>query len=160
MHLSNLFDHTVILESSAMLVTQYYSGNKPRTLSEEVLPMPSEDQKGVLPRLAYSALMGLLSSSGATLLKGPNNWHFPRSTVLKLSSTDVVFLQWLMDFFSPYLEWHPVRPTSINGASRSLAGVSLDSFYLYILRMHWQHEGLHLLPIHFEEYFDWVTLAF
>lgn len=86
MHLSNLFDPAVILESSAMLVTQYFSGNKPRTLSEEVLPMPSEDQKGVLPRLAYSALMGLLSSSGATLLKGPNNWHFPRSTVLKLSS--------------------------------------------------------------------------
>jgi len=26
--------------------------------------------------------------------------------------------------------------------------------------MHWQHEGLHLLPIHFEEYFDWITLAF
>ena len=66
--------------------------------------MPSEDQKGVLPRMAYSALMGLLSSSGATLFKGPNNWHFPRSTVLKLSSTDAVFLQWLMDFFSPYLE--------------------------------------------------------
>ena len=125
--------------------------------------MPShdpKDPKGSLPVSLYAALMGLLCSSGATLLKGPHNWHFPRSTVLKLSSTDVVFLQWLADTFSPWLEWNAIRNASLKGASSSLAAVSLDSFYLYILRMHWQHDGLHLLPTHFEEYFDWITLAF
>ncbi|MBC9708944.1 MAG: hypothetical protein H9W80_06820 [Enterococcus sp.] len=157
-------DQILVLECSApVLVTNYFSGNKPRTLVEEVIPMPYNDpdaSKETLPRQLYAALMGLLCTSGATIMKGPHNWHFPRSTVLKLSSTDLVFLQWLMDLFTPYLEWNPIRNASLKGASSSLAAVSLDSFYLYILRMHWQHEGLHLLPIHFEEYFDWITLAF
>ena len=38
--------------------------------------------------------------------------------------------------------------------------ISNDSYYLYILRMHWKHEGINLLPTHFEEYFEWSTLAF
>lgn len=122
--------------------------------------MPSQDLPGVFSDAAYSALMGLLCSSGATLAKGPNNWHYPHSTVLKLSSTDSTFLLWLVSYFSPWLTWNPLRYTSLKGASEFIAAISHTSTFLYILRMHWKHEGLNFLPIHFEHYFAWITLAF
>jgi hypothetical protein len=59
----------------------------------------------------------------------------------------------MRDQFTEWLTWNPMRPTSAKGASKSLCVISNDSYFLYILRMHWQHEGLHLLPTHFEEYF-------
>lgn len=143
-----------------VLITPWFSGNRPRELIESLIPMPELGTDTAFTRQVYAALMGLLCSSGATIGKGPNNWHYPRSTILKISSTDIQFLRWLMDFFTPWLTWNPIGPTSVKGASNSLRGNSHNSFFLYILRMHWQHEGLHLLPTHFEEYFDWITLAF
>ena len=118
------------------------------------MPDAGPDFPEVLPRDKYSALMGLLCSSGANLARGPNCWHYPMSTVLKLSSSNLPFLEWMMEQFSPYLTWNPILNASSKGASMSLRSLSHTSYYLYILRMHWYHEGIHLLPIHFEEYFD------
>lgn len=146
--------------SVPVLITPWFSGSRPRELVEKLIAMPEPGIDGALPLNKYAALMGLLCSSGATIGKGPNNWHFPRSTVIKLSSTDIIFLEWLVAEFSPWLTWNAIASSSIKGASKSLRGVSHNSYYLYILRMHWQHEGLHFLPTHFEEYFEWITLAF
>lgn len=55
--------------------------------------MPDHNNPRFFSFDTYSALMGLLCSSGANLAKGPNNWHYPRSTILKISSTNLVFLQ-------------------------------------------------------------------
>lgn len=143
-----------------MLVTPWFSGNRPRTLMDPVIPMPKLGTPNVFSLTAYEALMGLLCSSGANLARGPNCWHYPRSTILKLSSSDLGFLKWLISQFSDTLGWNPIRNSSITGASASITCLSHTSFFLYILRMHWYHEGLYFLPVHFEQYFSWITLAF
>lgn len=148
---------TLFALNTPVIIIPWFSGNKPRQLVQEVIPMPSHDEPGVFTRSAYSALMGLLCSSGANIHKGPNSWHYPRCTVIKLSSSNIEFLKWLMRQFSIWLTWNPILN---HQGSTSFRSVSRDSFYLYILRMHWYHEGLHFLPNHFEEYFDWITLAF
>lgn len=123
--------------------------------------MPEFGEPGVFSScITYEALIGLLCSSGRNLARGPNCWHYPRSTVLELSSSNLDFLQWLVEFFSEVLTWNPIRNSSLTGASASITCISNTSRFLYILRMHWYHEGLHLLPIHFEQYFTWITLAF
>ncbi len=76
----------------------YYGKNGYSKIEE--IPDPNDDP-GVLPYNLYSALMGLLMSSGASLQPGPYNWWFPESTVLRLNSTSKEFLEWLIQYFHP-----------------------------------------------------------
>lgn len=76
-YLSNSSDlpilHLTLIRSIPVLITPWFSGSRPRELVEEVKEMLDLNDPRRLPRLLYSALMGLLCSSGATLARGPNN---------------------------------------------------------------------------------------
>lgn len=124
---------------------------------EELKPLPAD-----LPFNLYSSLMGLLASSGATLVPGPNWYWYPRTIVLKLSSTNLIYLRWLMETFSPRFDFH--NTSKVNKASGSHRFMSAASELAITIWAHWNETerldaGLKL-PLHFEEYFSWYTLAF
>jgi hypothetical protein len=109
----------------------------------------------------YSSLMGLLASSGGKLVNGPNWYWYPRTIVLKLSNTNLEFLYWLMDYFSPMFEFTNTPKLSSAGASRSYRVISVASELAIQVWAHWNDNTLQaILPHHFTHYFSWHTLAF
>lgn len=121
------------------------------------MPDPEKDERA-LPYHLYSALMGLLCTSGASLSPGSHHYWFPTVTALRLSNSDLDLLKWMVDMLSPFIEW---TAAGLVQTANSFRAISKHSDYLYTLRQHWGHSALrHFLPDHFEYYFSAYTIAF
>lgn len=116
--------------------------------------------------------MGLLATNGGKLIPGANWYWYPRTIVLKLSHTNLNFLQWLMDYFSPLFTFtNTPKPVNATG-SRSFRVISVASELAIQIWAHWNDESLNgVLPHHFSHsqrssvlrtfgYFSLYTLAF
>jgi hypothetical protein len=122
-----------------------------------VEPEPLPD---TVPFEVYSSLMGMLASSGASLVPGPNWYWYPETIVLKLSNTNLEFLHWLMEYFSCMFSFDNT-PKLNNLHSQSYRVFSSASSLALAIWAHWNDEYLTTnLPLHFAHYFSWHTLAF
>jgi len=127
-----------------------------KSKSYPLVPLSSEDH---LPFIYYSALMGLLASSGARLEHGPNWWWYLDSKVLRFTSTNLDWLNYVTDIFRKYFEFD-TTPTIHSKASGSFKYVSSSTRLCLILWCHWNDRYIEFLPLHFEYYFSVYTLAF
>jgi hypothetical protein len=108
----------------------------------------------------YSSLMGLLATSGASLQLG-YQWHWDFETVyLRLSHTNWDFLDWMSTFFQALgLKFDGQLYHELT-LSNSIQIGCKPSKLCYILWGHWNQYGIHVLPVHFPQYFSIHTLAF
>lgn len=117
------------------------------------------------PYILYSALMGLLMSSGASLHKSMYFlWFWEKEghvIHLTLSNTDLSMLEWLISKFN----WLPhinllANSILINNGSGSNYVNSAPSNWLFIVWQNWNSNLANVLPTHFAFYFSVHTLAF
>lgn len=120
----------------------------------QVEPVPSD-----LDFNKYSALMGLLATNGASLRLG-FNWYWDYRTVyLRLSNSNLEFLDWLVGSFNCSHFQFDTKKFNRISSSNSIQIGSLPSEMCYVLWLHWNQVGTYVLPFHFAEYFTIRTLA-
>lgn len=119
-----------------------------------VAPLPDD-----LNTVTYSGLMGLLATNGASFQLG-FMWFWDYKTVfLRLSHTNFEFLKWLCDIFdSDEFDFEGKQFKQVK-ASGSFQLSCLPSTLCFILWQHWNEQGIHILPVHFAQYFSIHTLA-
>lgn len=130
-------------------------GGKYKDKLLSILPLPDN-----LNFEVYSSLMGLLATNGASLQLG-FNWYWDYKTVfLRLSHPDPQFLWWLTNFFhSDVIDFIGKEQKPIS-TSNSKQVSSIPTNLCYILWLHWNEVGIHVLPVHFAHFFSIHTLAF
>jgi len=147
---------------TATVNTNFNPKRKNRTGESKSYPLtrlPSDKEENHLPYSYYSALIGLLASSGARLEHGPNWWWYLDSKVLRFTSTNLEWLEYVTNVFSKYFEFYDT-PTIHSKSSGSIKYISSPSKLCHILWCHWNDDNIEFLPIHFEYYFSAYTLAF
>lgn len=109
----------------------------------------------------YSFLMGFLCTNGASFKLGFNWFWDYRTVYLMLSHVNSDFLDWLCDIisYSPNHFNFDDKPIKEHRTSNSQQLASFPSHMCYILWLHWNEEGINLLPGHFSHYFSLYTLA-
>jgi hypothetical protein len=130
-------------------------GGEYRLKQLQVLPVPDD-----LDFVKYSTLMGYLATNGASLQLG-KNWFWDYSTVyLRLAHTSYEFLYWLVGelHHRPHFVFADKNFNRMS-SSNSIQIGTIPSHMCYILWLHWNQVGIHLLPHHFEHYFSINTLA-
>lgn len=121
-----------------------------------LVPLPPE-----VPYEVISSLYGLLSSAGASLQLGPKWWWFLDCTTLRLTFKDLVLLEDLADYFSPYFSFKDESLLANNqGGRTSRTYTSSPSQLAFILWCHWYEGDIDFLPYNFEYYFSVHTLTF
>lgn len=107
----------------------------------------------------YSFLMGFLCTNGATFKLGYNWFWDYRTVYLMLSHVNSDFVDWLADIlYSPRHFNFDDKSVKKHRTSNSQQLATVPSYMCYVLWLHWNEEGINLLPGHFSHYFSFYTL--